>query len=555
MMTKNQIMAKVLFSNNLVSEKQIQEYWGKIDASHDLGELLLSAGILDQQTYTAVSQYVNDLEIKLRAAEETKNAPKPAPAEKTAPVEKASSFDRPKAAPKPAPAPAQVSSKAPVAEAPKSHAEEEKPLALEGNNPYGSSNATSVQIEKVEGLEQTSIATATIAPTEDNATDSEKTEEEILPDRFEIESGEGSIAVPSQITSKNSLAEILAFARKYHATDVYLSDTAPIAMRICGTLDYVNDKPFEASELSKLLSEAKHGFADGYEPVVGVDFSKSFALTGAGRNRLTVTWNETVPTLAIRVISAESIPLDKLYLPPFCADFLNLTHGLVLIAGPSGSGRSTTIGAFGEALSKERYVLLESIEKPIERVLQSVNGMTVQKEVGLHVTSGVSALHDAVLAGAGVILFDHLESVEELWAALQASSAGALVFVVATGNDVYGLLSRLISAAAGREAELAAALSDELKGVIVQHLIPVIDNQGQVLAVEALKVTSSIANLIRRRELIQLPSAIAAAKNTGLCLDDSLQSLVESGYIRGEEAWQRSLNRRRFAAYRPKNKG
>lgn len=551
MMTKNQIMAKVLFSNNLVSEKQIQEYWGKIDASHDLGELLLSAGILDQQTYTAVSQYVNDLEVKLRAAEEAKKAPKPAPAGREPSMEKTSSFERPKAAaPKTAPAP--VPQKAPVAEAPKAVVKEEKPLAIEGNNPYGSSSTTSVQIEKVEGLEQTSIATATIAPTEEESADSEKSEEDALPDRFEIESGEGTIAVPSQLTSENSLAEILAFARKYNATDVYLSETAPIAMRICGTLDYVNDKPFEASQLSKLLSEAKQGFADGYEPVVGVDFSKSFALAGAGRNRLTVTWNETAPTLAIRVISAESIPLDKLYLPPFCADFLNLPHGLVLIAGPSGSGRSTTLGAFGEVLSKNRYVLMESIEKPIERLLQNANGMTVQKEVGLHVTSGVSALHEAVLAGAGVILFDHLESVEELWAALQASSAGALVFVVATGNDVYGLLSRLFSAAADREAELASALSDELKGVIVQHLIPVIDNQGQVLAVEALKVTSSIANLIRRRELIQLPSAIAAAKNTGLSLDDSLQNLVDSGYIRGEEAWQRSLNRRRFAAYRPK---
>ena len=134
------------------------------------------------------------------------------------------------------------------------------------------------------------------------------------------------------------------------------------------------------------------------------------------------------------------------------------------------------------------------------------------------------------------------------------SALGEIVhpLAVAAGNDVYGLLSRLLSAAADREDELAAALSDELKGVIVQHLIPVIDNQDQVLAVEALKVTFSIANLIRRRELIQLPSAIAAAKNLGLSLDDSLQNLVESGYIRGEDAWQRSLNRRRFAAYRPK---
>ena len=130
MMTKNQIMAKVLFSNNLVSERQIQEYWGKIDASHDLGELLLEAGILDQQTYAAVSQYVQDLEVKLKAAEEAKAAQ--TKQEQANPA--SSAFERPKAAaPKPAQKPAPTSKPAPVAEAPKTDAE--KPLALGGNNP------------------------------------------------------------------------------------------------------------------------------------------------------------------------------------------------------------------------------------------------------------------------------------------------------------------------------------------------------------------------------------------------------------------------------------
>ncbi|MDY3922377.1 MAG: ATPase, T2SS/T4P/T4SS family [Hallerella porci] len=526
MMTKNQvnqIIAKVLLKNNRVSEKQVQEYWTRVDNEHDIGRLLLDAGIIDQKTYQVVLQYVNSLEAKLQAKEFAEKVQAPAPT------------------PAPQPAPA---------------ANPEPALAIEGNNPYGQPTATNVQIEKVEGLEQTSIASVSIAsePAPEEKETAEK-KEDALPDRFEIESGEGSITPPEQLTTENSLAEILAFARKYGATDVYLSKTSPIAMRICGMLGYVNDKPYEASQLSRLLAEAKAGFADGYEPVVGQDFSKSIAIPGTGRNRLIVSWNETVPNLAFRVISSDAIPLQSLYLPAFCHDFVKLQHGLVLIAGPSGSGRSTTLSAFGEAIASERSVLMQSIEKTIERILSNAKGITIQKEVGLHTSSGVLAVREAVNSSAQVILFDHLDTTDELRALLQAASSGALVFVVTIGKDIFGLLSRLLSSAGDGASDLAASLADELRGVIVQHLIPVIDNQGWVLAVEALKVTSSISDLIRKQELSELPAAIAALKSQGVSLDDSLQNLVESGYIRGEDAWLRSQNRRRFAAYRPQTKG
>ena len=119
------------------------------------------------------------------------------------------------------------------------------------------------------------------------------------------------------------------------------------------------------------------------------------------------------------------------------------------------------------------------------------------------------------------------------------------------GNSIHALLSRLLSVSGEKGFELANALSKELRGIVVQHLIPVIDNQGWVLAVEALQVSPSVADLIRRKDLTKLPSALASAGNQAVSLDDSLQNLVESGYIRGEDAWMRSVNRRRFAAYQP----
>lgn len=529
MMTRNQIMAKVLFSNNLVTKAQIQEFWDKIDDAHDLGTLLLENGVLDRTTFDAVDAYVRELEVKLNAAEKPK-----------APT--GSSFERPAPkAPTPAPRTDPLTETAPQTEP------VETSIALEGNNPYGQASATSVQIEKIAGLEQTSIAPVAVLQTENEVSELEKA----LPDRFEIESGEGSLEIPERLSAENSLAQILAFARKHEATDVYLSENSRVAFRVFGKIVYAGDFPCEASRLSGFLSEAKSGFADGYEPAVGVDFSKSFALSGAGRNRLTVTWNETVPALSVRLVSALPISLDKLYLPAFCTDFLKLSSGLVLIAGTAESGRSTTLCAFGKAISDSREVLLETVEKPIERVLHSERGLILQKEVGLHVRSGDEAVRDAVRTGANVVLFDHLESLDELWSLLRAASSGVLVFAVTTGSDIYGLLSRLLSEAGDREEDLAYALSGGLKGVLVQHLLPVIEGQGWVLAVEALNVTASVADLIRRRELARLPQAIAMSRDQGISLDDSLQNLVDAGFIRGEDAWRCSLNRRRFAAYRP----
>ncbi|MCK9182117.1 MAG: Flp pilus assembly complex ATPase component TadA [Fibrobacteraceae bacterium] len=571
-MTRNQLMAKVLYSNKLVSEKQIQELWGKIDPAHDIGVLFVQAGILEKDMYARIVEYVDALESKMAAAiskkqesvEEKRTVP---PTKGTVQKDKIVPESKPEepAVPSGPVVSAAVTLKS-VAAKPQLPEEKSESIALEGNNPYGQSSASSVQIEKVEGLEQTSIAAiSVVAKTEqkkglaENVSSSEESSEKIkvqekLPDRFEIARGEGSVAAPEQLTPETPLQLILSFARKYGATDIYFSKGSQIAMRVCGVSHYVSEAALDGSQLTRLLAEAASGFADGYEPVVGADFSKTFALRGAGRARLTVNWEDSFPALAVRVISTSLMPLDKLYLPPFSSDFLSLPSGLVLVAGPSGSGRSTTLCSFGEAIAKRRYVFLQTIEKPIERLLENPLGVVVQKEVGLHTHSGSSAILEAVGDGVNVILFDHIETMDELWLLLQAASAGALVFAVSSGNNVLGLFSRILSTAGERRSALASALAEQLKGVIVQHLVPVIDNQGQILAVEAMKVTSSIANLIRREELTQLPSAIAAAKNQGVTLDDSLQGLVESGYINGEEAWQRSLDRRRFASYRPARK-
>ena len=545
---RNQYMAKVLVHNKVVSEDQVKAHWGEISDSMDIGQVLVRAGILKQSMYDKVLAFVKNLEAK-NAKPAAKPAEKPAaPASAAAPAHSASTPAQPSSpahsAPPVQPAPA-------VSAAPAPQPAEEPAIKIEGNSSlYGEASSSTVVIEKVEGLETTSMASVQV-PVE-SETPAEETATEELPSQFAVATGEGeAVEAPDVLHPITPLAKIIAYARKFNVTDVYLYADRQITMRQSGTLFIASEKVLEKTHLMDRLSEAAEGFADGYKIVVGRNFSKTMGLPGAGRARISVTWNDVTPSISIRIIPMESVALENLYLPEFSMQFATLNSGLVLIAGPSSSGRSTTMTAFAECIAANRQVFIQTVEKPIERLLQNPNGSIAQREVGLHVRSGAAGIELAIRTGADVILFDHLETMEELSLLMQASNAGALVFAVASGNNINALLSRLLmSVPSENRAAFACSLAEQLKGVIVQHLIPAVQNQGLVLAAEAMKVTSTIAGMIRKCDVSQILSAISNQKDQGITLDDSLQMCVESGYIEGDEAWKRANDSRRFASYR-----
>lgn len=549
---RNQYMAKVLVHNKVVSEDQVKAHWGEISDSMDIGQVLVRAGILKQSMYDKVLAFVKNLEAK-NAKPAAKPAEKPAaPASAAAPAHSAStssaqspSASHPAAPVQPAPAAPAVSA------APVPQPAEEPAIKIEGNSSlYGEASSSTVVIEKVEGLETTSMASVQV-PVE-SETPAEETATEELPSQFAVATGEGeAVEAPDVLHPITPLAKIIAYARKFNVTDVYLYADRQITMRQSGKLFIASEKVLEKTHLMDRLSEAAEGFADGYKIVVGRNFSKTMGLPGVGRARISVTWNDVTPSISIRIIPMESAALENLYLPEFSMQFATLNSGLVLIAGPSSSGRSTTMTAFAECIAANRQVFIQTVEKPIERLLQNPNGSIAQREVGLHVRSGAAGIELAIRTGADVILFDHLETMEELSLLMQASNAGALVFAVASGNNINALLSRLLmSVPSENRAAFACSLAEQLKGVIVQHLIPAVQNQGLVLATEAMKVTSTIAGMIRKCDVSQILSAISNQKDQGITLDDSLQMCVESGYIEGNEAWKRANDSRRFASYR-----
>jgi len=536
---RNQYMAKVLVHNKVVTQDQIDAHWAEANDQVDIGQVLVQAGILQQAMYEKVLAFVKNLEAKNAAAAKPATAAAPAAA---APASAP-------AAPAPA-APAKPAMQAkPAAPAPEPASE--PALQIEGNNIYGESSSSNMVVEKVSGLETTSISNIGIS-TENDAEGSDAESGE-LPSRFAIVSGEGdSVMAPDTLLPKMNLKKIIAFARKFGATDIYLFADRQIMMRQSGAIFPATEETIDKTRVAELLTEASEGFADGYKVVAGRNFSKTFGLPGVGRARISVTWDDVNPSVSIRIIQSESVSFDNLFLPQFCQSFANLSSGLVLVAGPSTSGRSTTVTTFAEMIAASRPCYIHTIERPIERLLKNPNGALAQKEVGLHVKSGIAGIELAMRDGADVICFDHLESMEELNLLLQAANAGVLVFAVTGGNNIHALLSKLlVSVPEANRSAFACTLADQLKGVIVQHLIPVVQNQGLVLAVEAMRVTSTVANMIRRCDISQLVAAISSQKDQGVTLDDSLQKCVESGYIDGSEAWKRAYDSRRFAAYRP----
>ena len=507
---RNQYMAKVLVHNKVVTQDQIDAHWAEANDQVDIGQVLVKAGLLQQAMYEKVLAFVKNLEAKNAAAAPAKPA---APAE--APAAPAATAAPAPAAPAMKPAPAVASAES---------APEEPALQIEGNNIYGESSSSNVVVEKVSGLESTSISNIGIS-TETEA---------------------------AAALTTMSLKKVMAYARKFGATAIFLYAGRQVMMRQSGTLFPVTEQTLDKTRVTEYLTEASSGFADGYQVVAGKNFSKTFGLPGVGRGRISVTWDDVNPSVSIRVIQSETVSFDNLFLPQFCQSFVDLPSGLVLVAGPSTSGRSTTVATFAEMIAERRPCYIHTIERPIERLLKNPNGALAQKEVGLHVKTGVAGIELALRDGADVICFDHLESMEELDLLLQAANAGVLVFAVTGGNNIHALLSKLlVSVPESRRASFACTLADQLKGVIVQHLVPVVQNQGLVLACEAMRVTSTVANMIRKGDLSQLVAAISSQKDQGVTLDDSLQMCVESGYIDGAEAWKRAFDSRRFAAYRP----
>jgi twitching motility protein PilT len=261
----------------------------------------------------------------------------------------------------------------------------------------------------------------------------------------------------------------------------------------------------------------------------------------AGRLRLHTFLAGGLPVLAVRLLPPEIPTLSALGFPSELKDLAALPNGLVLLTGPAGSGKSTTAAALCQELIRQRSVMLLTLEDPVEYVFDTrhTNSIVRQRQIGMDVPDFVTGLRDALREDPDVLLIGEMRDAESISLALTAAETGHLVFATLHSRSASSAIDRIIDAyPAARQQQLRVQLSESIRAVIAQRLLPHARGSGRALALEVLRRNSAVANLIREGKTPQLTSAMQSSRKEGMVLlERSLAELCRSGAIEERHAF------------------
>lgn len=239
---------------------------------------------------------------------------------------------------------------------------------------------------------------------------------------------------------------------------------------------------------------------------------------------------------------------EQLGLPPVVSKLATLPRGLILVTGPTGSGKSTTLAAIVDVANRNRKDHIITVEDPIEFVHQSQGCIVNHREIGIHTHSFSTALRGALREDPDIILVGEMRDLETISLAVEAASTGHLVFSTLHTSSAWKTVDRVIEVFPSHEQPLIrSTLADGLRAVIAQTLFKRIDRKGRVVALEILIANPAVRNLIREGKTHQLPSMIQTGKKYGMMLlDDSIMDLYKKGMISAEEAYAKSNEKNKF---------
>ena len=317
------------------------------------------------------------------------------------------------------------------------------------------------------------------------------------------------------------------------ASDLHLRAGSPPYLRVHGSMTKLNYRNLNAEEVQALvfeILEAKNikEFQERWE------LDCSYQLPGVGRFRCNVFQQREGVAAVFRVIPEKIKTLSELNLPSGIIDLIRKTKkGLILVTGATGSGKSTTLAAMIHEINVNRQAHIITIEDPIEFVHTSHQSLVNQREVKTHTKSFANALKAALREDPDIILVGELRDLETISLALTAAETGHLVFGTLHTNGAANTIGRIIDVfPADQQAQIRVLLSESLKGVVSQALLPRLDQQGMVAAIELLVNTTAIANLIREDKTFQIPSAMQTGRTQGMIpYDTSLEELQHKGLI------------------------
>ena len=343
------------------------------------------------------------------------------------------------------------------------------------------------------------------------------------------------------------IAELLAFAVKNKASDLHLSSGLPPMIRVHGDVRRINLPPMDHAAVHAMVydimndAQRKH-----YEERLECDFS--FAIPGLARFRVNAFVQQRGAGAVMRTIPSKILTLEELNAPKIFADIANTPRGLVLVTGPTGSGKSTTLAAMINHVNEHQYGHILTVEDPIEFVHDSKRCLINQREVGPHTQSFDNALRSALREDPDIILVGELRDLETIRLALTAAETGHLVFGTLHTSSAAKTIDRVIDVFPAAEKEMVRAmLSESLRAVISQSLLKTRDGAGRVAAHEIMVATPAIRNLIREAKVAQMNSAIQTGHAWGMqTLDQCLTDLVRRSVISTAEARAAAQNKDSF---------
>lgn len=332
------------------------------------------------------------------------------------------------------------------------------------------------------------------------------------------------------------LNRILGIAVKNKASDIHLTADQPPVMRILGTLTPMPVKKLSAEEVKDLI----YGFLNDeqvkrFESQLEMDVP---LMTDFGRFRVNIHKEKGRLGAALRHIPTEIKNIKELGLPRAVEELARKNSGLVLVTGPTGSGKSTTLAAMIDIINRERDCIIVSLEDPIEYVHQPKKSIVKQREIGTDSLSFINALKHSLRQDVDVILIGEMRDLDSIYIALVAAETGHLVLSTLQTSDVIGSLGRCIDVfPAAQQQQIRTLLAENLVGVVSQVLIPRQDKLERIVATELMIVTPAIANLIRQGNFQQINATIEIGAKYGMHLmDSSIARLYSEGIISREKA-------------------
>lgn len=342
------------------------------------------------------------------------------------------------------------------------------------------------------------------------------------------------------------ITQLLTFSVQQKASDLHISAGLPPMLRIDGDVRKINAPALDAPETQRLLYDVMNDYQrKQFEEKYEADFS--FSLPNIARFRANIFKQDRGLGGVFRTIPSKVLSLEDLNAPEIFKDIANNPRGIVLVTGPTGSGKSTTLAAMVDYVNDNHYAHILTVEDPIEFVHHSKKSLVNQREVHRDTHSFANALRSALREDPDVILVGEMRDLETIQLALSAAETGHLVFGTLHTSSAAKTIDRIIDVFPGNEKALVRSmLSESLRAVISQTLLKK-KGGGRVAAHEIMMGTHAIRNLIREDKVPQMYSIIQTSSQHGMqTLDQCLQKLVDKGLVERKEAANKAANKMAF---------